>query len=84
MRQTPDEIVMLLELLDSCFKVNPGMEKRFGLTNELAKCADVSPILPKILFWTESGLSPFVSFEKCFSRHRRTGVANEGTKTVSG
>lgn len=40
------------------------MEKRFGLTNELAKCADVSPILPKILFWTEGGLSPFVSFEK--------------------
>ncbi|MCS6396769.1 hypothetical protein KR869_03130 [Klebsiella quasipneumoniae subsp. similipneumoniae] len=65
MRQTPDEIVMLLELLDSRFKVNPWHGKSvFGPRRELANCADVCPFLPKILFWTEGGLSPFVSFEK--------------------
>ncbi|HBT6111441.1 hypothetical protein KFV96_17450 [Klebsiella pneumoniae] len=87
MRQTPDEIVMLLELLDSRFKVNPWHGKSvLGWLNELAKCADVSPILPKILFWTEGGLSPFVSFEKvlCIQGIVEQVSPMKGQKTVSG
>lgn len=71
LRQTPDEIVMLLELLDSRFKVNPWHGKSvIGSRCELANCADVSPILPKILFWTKGGAPSFVSFEKvlCIQR----------------
>lgn len=65
LRQTPDEIVMLLELLDSRFKVNPWRGKS-GLhwLTELAKCADTVPVLPKILFWTRAARPAFVSFEK--------------------
>ncbi|MCF0317298.1 hypothetical protein L0F22_14520 [Klebsiella pneumoniae] len=52
----------------------------------LAKCADVSPILPKILFWTEGGLSPFVSFEKvlCIQGIVEQVSPMKGQKTVSG
>ncbi|HCB0505477.1 TPA: hypothetical protein MYN45_002877 [Klebsiella variicola subsp. variicola] len=59
---------MLLELLDSRFKVNPWHGKSvIGSRCELANCADASPVLPKILFWTKGGASSIVSFEKCFA-----------------
>ncbi|HBW8873969.1 hypothetical protein FD763_04475 [Klebsiella quasipneumoniae] len=64
MRQTPDEIVMLLELLDSRFKVNPWHGKSvFGPRRELANCADVCPFLPKILFWPCGSALGYVSFD---------------------
>ncbi|MGL3814719.1 hypothetical protein [Klebsiella pneumoniae] len=78
---------MLLELLDSRFKVNPWHGKSvIGSRCELANCADASPVLPKILFWTESGLSPFVSFEKvlCIQGIVEQVSPMKGQKTVSG
>jgi hypothetical protein len=49
LRHAPDEIVMLLELLDSVLMSTLG-EKSFLPENELANCAD-SRFLPMILFY---------------------------------
>ncbi|QYO80104.1 hypothetical protein [Klebsiella quasipneumoniae] len=77
---------MLLELLDSRFKVNPWHGKSvFGPQRELANCADVSPFLPKILFWTCGGAQGYVSFENvlCIKGLAHDGRERSGQKSLS-
>jgi hypothetical protein len=66
LRHAPDEIVMLLELLDMGFDVNPWVKKRpFYLRGELANCADNRAFLPMILFRASGHveiISPFDNF----------------------
>lgn len=51
LRHAPDEIDMLLELLDTRFDVNPWATKTaFYLTMELVYCSEKWPYLPRIIF----------------------------------
>ncbi|WP_439237119.1 hypothetical protein [Klebsiella quasipneumoniae] len=77
---------MLLELLDSRFKVNPWHGKSvFGPRRELANCADVCPFLPKILFgpagahWDMFHLTMYFALKASLTMRRERG----GKKSLS-
>ena len=82
LRHTPDEIVMLLELLDTPFDVNPwGGKTSFYLVTELANCAEDRAFLPTIVFGAAAGARPFKTFTQ-FPFHSRPHAVAAATAAI--